>query len=54
MKFFNPKDSKILCKYIENFIDKNISFDGNIIVKPAIPFSRNWNELFNILLEKKE
>jgi len=54
VKFFNPKDSKILCKYIENFIDKNISFDGNIIVKPAIPFSRNWNELFNILLEKKE
>ena len=53
VKFFQHDNSNELSQYICDFIDDKLTFESHIQPKPSQPFSRNWKELFKILLEDK-
>jgi glycosyltransferase involved in cell wall biosynthesis len=52
-KFFDPDDATKLAEIIKNLIDNSIVYDRTQAVKYREPFSRNWNELLQLLFPAK-
>lgn len=53
-KFFAPNDAAELAGYMEQLITGSLSFDKTTEFIPASPFTRNWRELFDLLLAKHD
>jgi glycosyltransferase involved in cell wall biosynthesis len=50
VKFFNPDDPHQLAEYMEALINGKLLYDKNLAVQVEEPFARDWEQLFNILL----
>ena len=52
VSFFNPYKSESLIKDIEKYLNNELKFEQTSIGKIQKPFTRNWKELFEVLLEE--
>ncbi len=50
--FFNPGSSTALCNLMQKAIAGTLEFKPVTEMIPAYPFSRNWKELFSLILPK--
>lgn len=51
VSFFPPDNAVILADYMQAYIEGRWQPAGATGVKPDMPFARNWNELWNLLIE---
>lgn len=54
VKFFNPYNPNELSKIMKEFINGKLAFEQTKQKDIGKPFAKNWEELFNILLKKKD
>jgi len=54
VKFFSPDNHVQLASYMKSFIDGTLVFDGNKAEIVKEPFTENWKELFEVLLNATE
>lgn len=52
VKYFDPKDSNALAKEMKNFIFGNLIFDNRVAIVYSKPITRNWEELFKLILNE--
>lgn len=51
VKYFNPDSSKILSKFIKNFLNNSIVYDQSYNINLEQPVVENWEKLFLLILK---